>query len=495
MGGLALLLCVGVSTAADPVQLRLVADRERLRRDEAAELALLFTLEPGWRLVAPVAKSGGRPLGLEVTAPDQVEVGSPVYLPSFHLDDVSTGAWAWLGETAVFLPVHVGDRSPRRVRFDLSVTWEACRETCVQGETKQSLTVRVARRPGRVLSAHQELLAPFRAVAPKPWRDIDGATARWLSDEHGPLLVLELPGVDSFSLQPDVALEDRSWETTTLSTRSGIVHTRRMVWPYAGGGVATGLLEVGRDGRREHFQIDIGPGASIPSPRETAPSAPVPAEASVPEVTAPEATPKDADWLPLWRSLGMDPSPGEVQRVSATHVGVQIGVTESTLESVHQQALAPLLAAGWAENEPWKQSRRRIETQLARGDLALTLSSARSDEGPLLAYSLEILWSELGVPQVDRQFMEMSSKDTFHRSMGVAVTPDLLRALAVAELTDRGWTTFGDEPLSLEEGIVQARRSWMALGARRLMLQVHTQDTGTVHLTLRHSWVLDEVSP
>lgn len=197
--------------AAEPsgdelVALSLIADRVAMRPGESLTLAARFDIDPGWHIYWENPGESG--LATEVTfeAPEGFEVGAvrfpgPVAFTSPG-PVVSYGyAGTVLLSAQVEVPHAAWEQGP--ATFTAKAFWLACRDTCVRGQGKATLTLPVPR--GTTVypllsaehaakdGAERALLKEHLARLPRPWPAEAGARQAWEKGADGPLLVLRLP--------------------------------------------------------------------------------------------------------------------------------------------------------------------------------------------------------------------------------------------------------------------------------------------------------------
>lgn len=198
---------VGAAPAAEPsgedlVAFSLIADRAMMQPGQPITLAARFDIDPEWHIYWQNPGESG--LATEVTfeAPEGYEVG-PVRYPgpvafSSPGPVVSYGyAGTVLLSAVVQVPHAAWEQGP--ATFTADAFWLACRDTCVRGQGKATLTVPVPRGTtglqalGGPGSEVERVLSEHTARLPRPWPAEAGARHAWEKSPDGPLLVLRLP--------------------------------------------------------------------------------------------------------------------------------------------------------------------------------------------------------------------------------------------------------------------------------------------------------------
>jgi thiol:disulfide interchange protein DsbD len=158
-------------------------------------LAARFDIDPEWHIYWENPGESG--LATEVTfeAPAGFEVG-PVRYPG-PVAFSSPGpvvSYGYAGRVLLSAPVEVPAGAQGSATFTADAFWLACRESCVRGQGKATLTLPVlapGREPPAGAEADRAVLGEHTARLPRPWPA--GARHAWEKGPAGPVLVLRLP--------------------------------------------------------------------------------------------------------------------------------------------------------------------------------------------------------------------------------------------------------------------------------------------------------------
>ena len=193
----------GAAPAAEPsgeelVALSLIADRAAVVPGQPLTLAARFDIDPEWHIYWENPGESG--LATEVTfeAPAGFEVG-PVRYPG-PVAFSSPGpvvSYGYAESVLLSAPVKAPAGAQGSATFEADAFWLACRESCVRGQGKATLTLPVLA-PGREppaaeAEADRAALSEHTARLPRPWPADAGARHAWEKGPAGPMLVLRLP--------------------------------------------------------------------------------------------------------------------------------------------------------------------------------------------------------------------------------------------------------------------------------------------------------------
>jgi DsbC/DsbD-like thiol-disulfide interchange protein len=180
----------------DLVALSLIADRAAVVPGQPVTLAARFDIDPEWHIYWENPGESG--LATEVTfeAPAGFEVGAVRYPgPVAFSSPGPVVSYGYAGRVLLSAPVEVPSAAQGSATFAADAFWLACRETCVRGQGKATLTLPVLA-PGREpppADADRAALNEHTARLPRPWPAGAGARHAWEKGPAGPLLVLRLP--------------------------------------------------------------------------------------------------------------------------------------------------------------------------------------------------------------------------------------------------------------------------------------------------------------
>lgn len=193
----------GTGPSAEPsgeelVALSLIADRAAVVPGQPLTLAARFDIDPEWHIYWENPGESG--LATEVTfeAPAGFEVG-PVRFPG-PVAFSSPGpvvSYGYAGHVLLSAPIEAPAGAQGSATFAADAFWLACRESCVRGQGKATLTLPVLasgrEAPPAEAEADRAALSEHTARLPRPWPADAGARHAWEKGPAGPMLVLRLP--------------------------------------------------------------------------------------------------------------------------------------------------------------------------------------------------------------------------------------------------------------------------------------------------------------
>jgi len=198
--------------AAELVDVRVLADVERVVPGATFHVAVAFDIAAKWHIYWIDAGDGGSPTEVEVEAPDGFTVGPARYPRPEQIAGPEGRSLGYHERTVLFVPV----RAPARIDatsvvLDVDVYYFVCKDICLIGETKLSIELPVvapetARRAAPTDDPGRTLLDRYRRRLPAPLRSLEGTTCRLERVEPAPKrrLVLTGPaaGFDAVQLFP-----------------------------------------------------------------------------------------------------------------------------------------------------------------------------------------------------------------------------------------------------------------------------------------------------
>lgn len=183
----------------DLVALSLLADRAAVVPGQPLTLAARFDIDPEWHIYWENPGESGLATEVKLEAPAGFEVG-PVRFPgpvAFSSPGPVT-SYGYAGSVLLSAPVQVAKTLAAQgsVTFTADAFWLACRDTCVRGQGKATLTLPVlapGSKPPTVEAEAARVWSEHTARLPRPWPADAGARQAWEKGPDGPLLVLRLP--------------------------------------------------------------------------------------------------------------------------------------------------------------------------------------------------------------------------------------------------------------------------------------------------------------
>lgn len=183
------------SSAAQLVEVRLLADTDTIAPGSVFHLAVSFKIASGWHIYWEYPGSAGSPTEFEVRVPKGFTVGAPRYPRPHELVEPDGTVYGYEKETVIFIPVTapdvLGDVPPV---FEVDVFYLVCRGMCLIGRESRriELTASAARAEPRSEPADARL-ARFWRQLPRPLDALPGAKAKLI----GGALVITGPTADA----------------------------------------------------------------------------------------------------------------------------------------------------------------------------------------------------------------------------------------------------------------------------------------------------------
>lgn len=164
------------STPSSHAKAELIAAKDSIEPGQDSWLGLRFELEKGWHIYWINPGDSGEPPRVQWHLPPGFRAGAIRWPAPQRIQDHSLVDYGYQGETLLLVPIHV----PGHVavgdipKFDATVKWLVCRETCIPERADLTLSLRVQRKEARQKSQWQELFRTTIAHLPQPlphhWR-------------------------------------------------------------------------------------------------------------------------------------------------------------------------------------------------------------------------------------------------------------------------------------------------------------------------------------
>lgn len=183
----------------DLVALSLLADRAAVVPGQPLTLAARFDIDPEWHIYWENPGESGLATEVKLEAPEGFEVGAVRYPgPIAFSSPGPVTSYGYAERVLLSAPVQVARTLAAQgsVTFTADAFWLACRDTCVRGQGKATLTLPVlapGSKPPPVEAGAEAALREHTARLPRPWPADAGARHAWEKGPDGPLLVLRLP--------------------------------------------------------------------------------------------------------------------------------------------------------------------------------------------------------------------------------------------------------------------------------------------------------------
>jgi DsbC/DsbD-like thiol-disulfide interchange protein len=199
------------------VRVRLLADASGIAPGGSCLVAARLEIAKGWHVYWKNPGDTGLATTLEVKAPDGFAIGEVLYPGPDRIElpgDVVT--FGWERSAALFVRV----TAPKSIAVGAhaalaaSVSWLACKESCVPGSAEATLDLAVIDSPS---PANAELLEPHRRRLPRPQSELSGLALTWSGPPAKPTLTIVVAGEEAIELFPDRA----AYATLVRRSRSG----------------------------------------------------------------------------------------------------------------------------------------------------------------------------------------------------------------------------------------------------------------------------------
>ena len=172
LGGLAMAAPIGESEKVGPVAAQAFADHEAIAPGDAFKLAVVLKLDPGYHIYWQNPNGTGQPTEIEWKAPDGYQFGRLRYpVPQVKDDKVlNETSYVYEGAATLLTPVRVPDSAKpgEQITFTANGRWLVCRESCIQGTVKLSLTLPVVAKGTPPKPANEKLFKEAAAAIPEP---------------------------------------------------------------------------------------------------------------------------------------------------------------------------------------------------------------------------------------------------------------------------------------------------------------------------------------
>jgi DsbC/DsbD-like thiol-disulfide interchange protein len=201
----------GQPSGDDLVRVRLVAERSHLVPGQDADnhIALVYRVSRGWHIYwRNPGVTGMRPTW-EFDVPEGVTVGEPQWpVPQMYATTFDQGAsytvdYIYEGSVLILFPVTIDESLANQdeLTIEVSSDWLVCKDICLPGSGKASLSLPVAQSPGDAQPTRTARLfertrrsVPTEAETPEE----AGLKATW----DGGTLVISAPGADELIFFP-----------------------------------------------------------------------------------------------------------------------------------------------------------------------------------------------------------------------------------------------------------------------------------------------------
>lgn len=237
---------------AEHASATLVSEHAALVPGKTQYLGVTIEIDPGWHVYWLNPGETGEETKVTVTAPKGVTVG-PLRWPApvRYASGAGMVDFVYAGTVTVLVPVRLDPKAKpgTKVTIKAKASWLVCKEACFPGEAELTLTLPVAKSPGKAKAAAAFKQARARLTTPLP----KGVTVAWKEDT----LVVHAPQATRLVFFP---LAPRDTEPKAIA-KDGLVKgdTLRVRYPKAihKARAVRGLLELHRQGKTTFHWVEL----------------------------------------------------------------------------------------------------------------------------------------------------------------------------------------------------------------------------------------------
>ncbi|MHC5023304.1 MAG: protein-disulfide reductase DsbD domain-containing protein [Planctomycetota bacterium] len=154
--------------AEDLVQVRLLADVDRIAPGRTFHLVFVFDIAPQWHIYWKNPGVSGLPPDVQVTAPEGFEIGRPRFTRPREINGPDGLNYGYEGRGAMFVPVTApAAPASTSARFAARVSYLVCKRACLLGETRCTLSLDVSEVGGEPAPSADEVVAAQRSRLPR----------------------------------------------------------------------------------------------------------------------------------------------------------------------------------------------------------------------------------------------------------------------------------------------------------------------------------------
>jgi DsbC/DsbD-like thiol-disulfide interchange protein len=195
------------------VKVQASADAPQVHPGQSFNLAVTFTIDPGWHIYWVNPGDSGMPTQVDVTAPSGFTTAAVRFPRPMVIHGPDGLTYGYERQAVLFVPVTAPASLPAgTVTFQVNVTWLVCRKACLLGSVRRTISIATSDAPAPAPLAapssgeQTDVIDRFRARLPRPLEHLEGAAIE-LRDGHlvvsGPageheevsLYPIEVPGV------------------------------------------------------------------------------------------------------------------------------------------------------------------------------------------------------------------------------------------------------------------------------------------------------------
>ena len=167
----------GPNSADHLVAVNMVTDVQRVGPGQTFHLALIFDIEPQWRIYWKNPGEGAPPPQIKVQAPSGFEIGQTMWTRPRAFKTPVGPVYAYEGQAVLFVPVKAPmPLADGRVTLHAEIKWAVCKDVCVLGEARRSVTVETTHRPVESPQVANPILLKHRMRLPGSLDTVSGAS-------------------------------------------------------------------------------------------------------------------------------------------------------------------------------------------------------------------------------------------------------------------------------------------------------------------------------
>lgn len=195
-------------SAEDLVDVRAAADVDAIQPGQTFHLAFIYDIEPAWHIYWVNPGVSGLPPSIDVEAPDGFEVGEIRWPRPSAIQEPQGLAYGYDDMAVLFVPITApADFADDEVEFTASLRWLVCKEMCLMGRGKASVTIPASDNGDSRQTDDRDIVRTFLDRLPVPIDTVsNGAKVRYADGTltvEGPIhdadsvefFPIELPGV------------------------------------------------------------------------------------------------------------------------------------------------------------------------------------------------------------------------------------------------------------------------------------------------------------
>jgi thiol:disulfide interchange protein DsbD len=158
------------------VQVRALADVERVGPGQTFHLAVVFDLQPQWHIYWKNPGEGALPPRVVVEAPDGFTVAAPLWPRPTAVSTPVGSEYCYYEQMVLFVPITApAELAAGRVTLKTTIDWAVCKHVCKLGSARREVVVETASRPWTSCDEPDPVLARHRRRLPRKLDELAGA--------------------------------------------------------------------------------------------------------------------------------------------------------------------------------------------------------------------------------------------------------------------------------------------------------------------------------